>query len=584
MRSLEEALFLENPTALWIFDFSEKSKKILDSQAIKDQLPQIHIKTANLLDVNPATLRLYEADTLEEIKEHMHQIIPFEAYDDLLKAAQAIMTVGENNEIETVNYTVKGNRLDILLKFIVVSDDLSKVILSTIDISRYKNLLRENMILARLPEANPNIVITMTCESSVTYINASGRKVLEALGEDRNEGVFKIMPPEFRQTICKDCLRNNSFAHKYKANNRDYLMNVQPFDNENQCMITISDVTEFVSLKEEKELLANVFQISNQPIIITDSSGIILKTNPALNAMYSCNQMDLIGKKTNFLNPGRQAYNDLGYSDEDYDALFKGLWDAITNPDIGFWDGVLINKDIRNNLIWVRLIISGVDYKEGKPSYYIAMPVDISKTIEKTTQSKIELYRTIAALAEMRDNETGNHMKRVGLFSKWLASEYGMNRKYCNDLEIFAPLHDIGKVGITDLILLAKRKLTAEEFEIIKNHTTFGGRILNNKEELLMAAEIANYHHEKYNGSGYPEGKIGEDIPLSARITAIADVYDALRSKRPYKEPWSHEAAVHEISSHSGTHFDPELIVVFNKIENKFKDIYKSLNDDIITL
>jgi response regulator RpfG family c-di-GMP phosphodiesterase len=207
------------------------------------------------------------------------------------------------------------------------------------------------------------------------------------------------------------------------------------------------------------------------------------------------------------------------------------------------------------------------------------MPVDITKKREENLKIRLDIYKTITELAEIRDNETGQHIIRVGKYSRLIAEKLGIPKKFCQDLEMFAPLHDIGKVGISDSILLAPRKLTKEEFEIMKTHTEFGYAILKEKPTMEMAADIAHHHHEHYDGSGYPMNLKGNNIPLCARIVAIADVYDALRSKRPYKEPWEHEKAIQEIKKNSNSHFDPELVKIFLenekeilKIANKYKD------------
>ncbi len=160
-----------------------------------------------------------------------------------------------------------------------------------------------------------------------------------------------------------------------------------------------------------------------------------------------------------------------------------------------------------------------------------------------------------------------------------IAEKLGMSRKFCQDIEMFAPLHDIGKVGINDSILLAPRKLTEEEFQIMKTHTELGHAILKGKPTMEMAADIAHHHHEYYDGSGYPMNLKGNNIPLSARIVAIADVYDALRSKRPYKEPWSHLKAVQQIKNESNSHFDPELVKIFLENEEEIEKIADKLKD-----
>jgi HD-GYP domain-containing protein (c-di-GMP phosphodiesterase class II) len=154
-----------------------------------------------------------------------------------------------------------------------------------------------------------------------------------------------------------------------------------------------------------------------------------------------------------------------------------------------------------------------------------------------------------------------------------------MSGKFCAEMEQFAPMHDIGKVGIPDSILLAPRKLTAEEFAEMKRHTVLGHSIVSGNPEMELAAQIILSHHEKWDGSGYPAGLRGDAIPLPARIAAIADVYDALRSKRPYKTPWPHGEAAAMIAGNAGIQFDPTLVEVFLRLGNIFENVYRELKD-----
>jgi len=193
---------------------------------------------------------------------------------------------------------------------------------------------------------------------------------------------------------------------------------------------------------------------------------------------------------------------------------------------------------------------------------------------------RMRCYEAIANLAEYRDEETGMHMKRISKYCKTLAEHLHQPPAFVKDIENFAGLHDIGKVGIPDNILLAPRKLTFDEFKIMKSHSTLGYEILADVPTLSMAAEIAHYHHEKWNGAGYPHSLNGDEIPLSARISAIADVYDALRSARPYKQPWTHEATRDLIASERGEHFDPALVDVFLENEKEFDKIFNKYQDE----
>ena len=195
----------------------------------------------------------------------------------------------------------------------------------------------------------------------------------------------------------------------------------------------------------------------------------------------------------------------------------------------------------------------------------------------------------MASLAETRDNETGNHIRRTQHYVRVLAEALAGQPRFAAQLDAqridmmckSAPLHDIGKVGIPDHILLKPGRLTAEEFEIMKTHTTLGRDAIDHAEAqlgmplefLACAKEIAYSHQEKWDGSGYPQGLAGDAIPLSARLMALADVYDALISRRVYKEPYPHEEAMRIITEGRGAHFDPDLVDAFLVIHDQFREI-----------
>lgn len=202
----------------------------------------------------------------------------------------------------------------------------------------------------------------------------------------------------------------------------------------------------------------------------------------------------------------------------------------------------------------------------------------------------------MAALAETRDNETGMHLQRTKLYVKELAEYLSGVEKFKGVLgnetiELIAasaPLHDIGKVGIPDHILLKPSALTAEEFEIVKQHIRLGGDAITQAEQLMgnrgiflsYAKEIVYFHHERWDGRGYLHGLKGEEIPLSARIMSVADVYDALVSKRVYKAAYSHEDAVQIILNESGKQFDPDIVHAFLACQEQFKKIHNENQDE----
>ncbi|PWC74819.1 two-component system response regulator [Azospirillum sp. TSH64] len=208
--------------------------------------------------------------------------------------------------------------------------------------------------------------------------------------------------------------------------------------------------------------------------------------------------------------------------------------------------------------------------------------------------------RAMASLAETRDNETGNHIRRTQNYVLALALHLSRDPRYAGQLDEetiellykSAPLHDVGKVGIPDSILLKPGKLSDAEFEVMKTHAALGHdaifaaegqtdlAITGGSSFLRIAREIAHGHHERWDGTGYPQGLAGEAIPLSARLMAVADVYDALISRRCYKPPFPHEQAASIIREGSGSHFDPAVVDAFNALEDEFTDIASRYKDE----
>ncbi|CAG36749.1 HD-GYP domain-containing protein [Desulfotalea psychrophila] len=217
----------------------------------------------------------------------------------------------------------------------------------------------------------------------------------------------------------------------------------------------------------------------------------------------------------------------------------------------------------------------------------------ISKNIQLTQVENVTIF-ALAYEAEMRDEETGKHLERTSQYVKALAEELSrsprynsqLTHAYIENLVTVAPVHDIGKVGIPDHILRKPGKLTDEEFKIIKKHCELGAEILRAAEEKLefesfftIAIEIVMSHHERWDGGGYPQGLLGEEIPLSARIMSLADVYDALRSKRCYKEAISHEESCRILKAERGKQFAPDIIDAFMRVEKKFSQISNTMAD-----
>ncbi|HEY2430491.1 MAG TPA: HD domain-containing phosphohydrolase [Acidimicrobiales bacterium] len=189
----------------------------------------------------------------------------------------------------------------------------------------------------------------------------------------------------------------------------------------------------------------------------------------------------------------------------------------------------------------------------------------VGERTQQLEEARLEILQRLSLAAEYRDDQTGEHTRRVGDRSADIATALGLPRATVELVRLAAPLHDIGKLGITDAILRKPGSLTPEEFEHIKTHTVIGQRILADTKVpvLRLAREIAQTHHERWDGTGYPDGRRGVAIPVSGRIVAVADVFDALTHERPYKSAWPQERAIAEIIEQRGRHFDPDVVDAF---------------------
>lgn len=221
---------------------------------------------------------------------------------------------------------------------------------------------------------------------------------------------------------------------------------------------------------------------------------------------------------------------------------------------------------------------------QGEPIYMIGTVYDITEVTEAYQSLEAREHETLRILsrtAEYKDEETANHVKRVSGYAVLIAKGLGLSEKEQDILYYAAPLHDIGKVGTPDHILLKPGRLDDEEMIIMREHTTIGSNILEDAENPYLQAGhiIALSHHEKYDGSGYPKALRGEEIPLYGRIVAIADVFDALTSKRPYKKAWPFEEAIEFLKNNSGNHFDTALIKIFMANIDHVHAIYTQYED-----
>ncbi len=356
--------------------------------------------------------------------------------------------------------------------------------------------------------------------------------------------------------------------------------------NEKDLLFTIE------TLCVEHGKLQAIIESSINGIIEIDNKGLILSANPAFcellnlkdfsknsyNIMQILNLEEIFNEIESLFHREKEVFVD------EFTIKKKGSLDkfitlkliSIPSPEHVYVIGIIHDKTS---------VLSALKNRE----YFI------SRLYKLVNELKVDNRNTIynlARLVEIRDHSTGKHLERVEAYTKHLGSKYmdafsdrdsRLTEEFVDDMAISSVLHDIGKVGVPDSILLKPGKLNKQEYEIIKQHTTIAAEALRKhqgkKDYLAMGREIASCHHEKWDGTGYPKGLKGDKIPLSARIVSLCDVYDALVSKRPYKEAYSHSSAVSIILEERGKNFDPDIVDLFKKIHLDFKTVHKDSKD-----
>jgi len=351
---------------------------------------------------------------------------------------------------------------------------------------------------------------------------------------------------------------------------------LEPLDERpsGSSLLTASVTSGITSLKQKG--LHTGLNESGIPAVILDTRLNIIWENKKYRELLSPQEIilprNLVGDFSPYIKPAR-----LG-------EIYK----ALTNRETGFsYRGQLESKKkdrlkVILNILITPLFRSSDINNTSEPSYYTALFDDLSLKHKELLQ---KTFLSLLEASKLKDNDTGNHIKRVGEYSKVMAEKLYTKPEYCevdrefiDSIYFLAPMHDVGKIGTPDDILNKKGPLDDKEWIIMKEHTKNGAYILQAYPD-SMAKDIAIFHHEKWNGSGYPYGIEGEAIPLAPRIVAIADVYDALRMERSYKKPFTHDESIAIIKKDAGTHFDPGLVQIFVSLENEFRNIFDFLTD-----
>ncbi|QKF66724.1 multi-sensor domain-containing two-component system response regulator c-di-GMP phosphodiesterase, RpfG family [Arcobacter venerupis] len=459
-------------------------------------------------------------------------------------------------------------------------------------LEQYKNTVDRSSIVSK---ADTNGIITYVNDA---FCEISGYKEDELLGKSHNiikhpdtdSSIFKNM----WQVIKEEKRTWTGIIKNKKKDGSDYWVQsiINPIlDTDGNIIEYIGIRTDITQITQAKQYLKEQYNISQnnfQEIMnlsklyesAMDESNIILRINTEGNITY--------------LN--EKFYKISGYTKEE---LIGQPYDNIKRIFPLNEDNNKIMKHLKSGKIWNGQVHN--IFKDGKIHYFLAtvIPIinlngeileymsirkeitEIIKLHEEIEDTQREIIYKMGEIGESRSNETGNHVKRVAEYSKLLALLSGLDEKECDILFTASPMHDIGKVGVPDSILNKPGKLDENEWKIMRKHTVIGFNILkNSKREILKAAAVvAMTHHEKWDGTGYPRNLKGQDIHIYGRITAIADVFDALGSHRCYKKAWEDEAIFKLLENEKGKHFDPKLIDLFFENIDKFKEIRDRYKD-----
>lgn len=460
-------------------------------------------------------------------------------------------------------------------------------------LKQYKDIVDERSIISK---TDINGIITYINEP---FEKISGYKKEELLGKPHsiithpaiNKNIFKKMWKKINiekkswqgrlRNIAKD--GNEYFVDIIIKPILDLDGNIIEYISLSNDITDLETTKEYFKAQTQKSAfnLTESIRIVNAYKEAINESNIILRINLDRKIIYANDAFfkvsgytkeDLIGKPYSFL----KHYN---LSEEEQaakiDSIFRGT----------IWKGKISNFKKNGEVFHCDVTMYPLKNNNEEIVEYMCIRHDITqieKLHDELEDTQREIIYKLGELGECRSSETGQHVKRVAEYSKLLAIKIGLDEKDVNRLFMSSPMHDIGKVGIPDSILNKNGKLDSAEWEVMKTHAQIGYEILRtSKREILQSAAIVSYtHHERWDGSGYPLGLKGEDIHIFGRITAIADVFDALTSERVYKKAWSLEEVLKLFNEEKGKHFDPNLIDIFInnldeilEIKEKFKDV-----------
>ena len=595
----------KNETILVVDDsyvIQEQLKDLLENKNYNVLLASNEKEALDLIIKNPPDLMLLDI----ELKKG-NGIVFLQRNNNLIISELKIpvIIIGSTIDIFTTRDSYKAGAVDIIKKPFLIEEMNLKIDL-WIDYKRkQKELSHSTQLLNAYKDAvDERLIVSKTdLDGIITYVNKqfcilSGFSKNELIGKNHNITRHPDTPIELFKVIW-DTIKNKKTTWMGKIKNRkkdgsyywvDTLIkpildkdgNIEEFIALKNDITQQEDVKEYfkIKLKGSEKNLNHSIRLAKEYENAIDISNILLRTNIDGKINYVNNKFVELTKftKKELIGADYRIFKHPQIQDE----IFENLKSLILDKEI--FNGILKNKSKFGKTYWINITIVPIKDDNNKTIEYMWIINDLTELFnlnEEIQSTQKEIIYKMGEIGETRSKETGNHVKRVAEYSRLLALLWGMDKKEANNLLIASPMHDIGKVGIPDSILKKTGKLTEDEFEIMKEHSLIGYNILkDSKRDILKAAAIvAKEHHEKWDGTGYPFGLKGENIHIYGRITAIADVFDALGSERCYKEAWEDEKIFGLFQKEKAKHFDPNLIDLFFKNINSFIEIRNKYKD-----
>jgi PAS domain S-box-containing protein len=583
-----------------VLSSQQKLKKLLEKRNFNTILSSNPNEAFTTLDLNNIDLIIVNANSKK------FDVIDFmEKNSNLIKELQIPLIISKTRDISIIREAYRLGAVDVIKKPFIIEELYLKIDLWIYNRKKQKESNHSSLLLQEYKDAvdESSIVSKTNDKGIITYVNKqfcllSGYKKEELIGKSHNIVRHPDTPKEVFVEIW-DTIKNKKTIWKGKIKNKKkdgsyYWVEafIKPIIDKNgnieEFIALRNDITEQeeakeyfkLKLKGSEENLNHSIKLAREYEKAIDISSILLRTN---------NFGEIIYVNDKFIELTKYSREELIGADykifkhkDIKDPLFEDL--ELLIDDKRIFNKILNNKSKNGDNYWINITIVPIKDDNNFTIEYMWIINDLTELFnlnEEIQSTQKEIIYKMGEIGETRSKETGNHVKRVAEYSKLLALLYGVDENEANNLLIASPMHDIGKVGIPDSILKKPGKLTEDEFEFMKEHSMIGYNILkdSNRDILKTAAIVAKEHHEKYDGSGYPFGLKGEEIHIYGRITAIADVFDALGSDRCYKKAWEDKKIFELLENEKGKQFDPYLVDLFLENKNLFIEIRNRYKD-----